>query len=348
MREHCRQTREMFVSLSHWPGQVQCDIGEALVVIGGAQRKPHCFVLDLPHSDGCFVKAYPAEDTDAFLDGHVSAFAFLGGVPQSILHDNTRLAVAKTPGDGRRQRAQAFIELQSLYLFEDRFERPGKGNAKGKVEGMVGYMRRNFLVPVPSFESFEALYAHLERRCLERMDARLRSHDETIGQQMERDLDALLPLQSVAYDACAKQAGRVSSLSLVRYRTNDYSAPMAYGHRNVNRAGLRGSGGDQLRFRGHCQAHALLRERRIRLRSHPLPAALGAEDRCLGPGRTPARMGSPRGVPDAAKFPGSPHRTAGGSGITCRCSRCWKTTGWMRCTPRCGTHCGWGHRASTR
>ena len=85
MREHCRQTREMLVSLSHSPGQVQCDIGEALVVIGGAQRKPHCFVLDLPHSDGCFVKAYPAEDTDAFLDGHVSAFAFLGGVPQSIL-----------------------------------------------------------------------------------------------------------------------------------------------------------------------------------------------------------------------------------------------------------------------
>ena len=197
------------------------------------EQKAHCFVLDLPHSDGCFVKAYPSETTEAFLDGHVSALAFLGGIPQSILYDNTKLAVAKILGDGRRKRTRAFTELHSHYLFEDRFGRPGKGNDKGKVEGLVGYARRNFLVPVPSFESFKALNAYLERRCLERMDVRLRGHTETIGQRMERDLDALLTLPAVAYDACDKQAGRVSALSLVRYRTNDYSVPVAYGHRDV-------------------------------------------------------------------------------------------------------------------
>ena len=203
------------------------------MVIGGVEQKAHYLILDLPHSDGCFVKAYPAETTEAFLDGHVSAFAFLGGVPQSILYDNTKLAVARILGDGRRQRTRAFTELQSHYLFEDRFGRPGKGNDKGKVEGMVGYVRRNFLVPIPSFESFTALNAHLERHCLERMDARLRGHAETIGQRMERDLEALQPLPAAPYDACEKQAGRVSSLSLVRYRTNDYSVPVAYGHRDV-------------------------------------------------------------------------------------------------------------------
>ena len=97
----------------------------------------------------------------------------------------------------------------------------------------MGYVRRNFLVPIPSFESFDALNAHLERRCLERMDATLRGHSESIGQRMERDLDALLPLPSVPYYACDRQAGRVSSLSLVRYRTNDYSVPVACGHRDV-------------------------------------------------------------------------------------------------------------------
>ena len=193
VREHRRQTKEMFVPLSHPPGHAQCDFGEALVVIGGVEQKAHCFVIDLPHSDGCFVKAYPAETTEAFLDGHVSAFAFLGGVPQSILYDNTKLAVARILGDGRRQRTRAFTELQSHYLFEDRFGRPGKGNDKGKVEGLVGYVRRNFLVPIPSFESFEALNAHLERRCLERMDARLRGHAESIGQRMERDLEPCYP-----------------------------------------------------------------------------------------------------------------------------------------------------------
>ncbi len=94
-------------------------------------------------------------------------------------------------------------------------------------------MRRNFLAPIPSFDSFDALNAHLERRCLARMDAKLRGHTETIGQRMERDLEALRPLPAAPYDACEKQAGRVSSLSLVRYRANDYSAPVAYGHRDV-------------------------------------------------------------------------------------------------------------------
>ncbi len=97
----------------------------------------------------------------------------------------------------------------------------------------MGYARRNFLVPIPSFDSFEALNAYLERRCLERMDARLRGHSETIGQRMERDLEALLHLPPAPYDSCEKRAGRVSSLSLVRYLTNDYSVPVAYGHRDV-------------------------------------------------------------------------------------------------------------------
>ena len=89
------------------------------------------------------------------------------------------------------------------------------------------------MAPIPFFESFEALNACLEQRCLERMDAQLRGHSETIGQRMERDLEALMPLPATPYDACEKRAGRVSSLSLVRFRTNGYPVPVAYGHRDV-------------------------------------------------------------------------------------------------------------------
>ena len=138
VRERRRQSQEMFVPLFHSPGHAQCDFGEALPIIVGVEQKAHYFVLDLPHSDGCFIKAYPAETTEAFLDGHVSAFAFLGGVPQSILYDNTKLAVARVLGHGRRMRTQASNQRQSPYLFDDRFGRPGKGNDKGKVGGMVG------------------------------------------------------------------------------------------------------------------------------------------------------------------------------------------------------------------
>ena len=56
----------MFVPLSHSPGHAQCDFGEAWVVIGGAEQKAHYLAMDLPHSDGCYVKAYPAETTEAF------------------------------------------------------------------------------------------------------------------------------------------------------------------------------------------------------------------------------------------------------------------------------------------
>ena len=61
----------------------------------------------------------------------------------------------------------------------------------------------------------------------------MRGHSETIGERLERDVEALLPLPAVPYDASDKHATRVSSLSLVRYRTNDYSVPVAYGHRAV-------------------------------------------------------------------------------------------------------------------
>src|SRR3712207_9423760 len=86
-------------------------------------------------------------------------------------------------GDGQRERTRAFAELQSHYLFLDRFGRPGKGNDKGKVEGLVGYARRNFLVPIPAVPSFAALNAHLERGCLERLDHRVRGHAESIGER---------------------------------------------------------------------------------------------------------------------------------------------------------------------
>ena len=84
VRERRRRTQEMFVPLSHAPGHAQCDFGEAVAGIAGVERKVHYFVLDLPHSDGCLVKAYPAETTEAFLDGHVSAFAFWAGRPRAF------------------------------------------------------------------------------------------------------------------------------------------------------------------------------------------------------------------------------------------------------------------------
>jgi transposase len=225
--------REMFVPLAHPPGDAQADFGEAMVVISGVEHKAHYLAMDLPQSDDCFVMAFPAETTEAFLEGHNHAFAYFGGVPRTILYDNTKIAVARILGDGTRTKTRAFTELQSHYLFAEKFGRPGKGNDKGKVEGLVGYARRNFMVPRPRFATWEAFNAHLLVQSQKRRERKLRGHQQTIGERFEKDRERLLPLPAAPYEACDKRSTRVTSMSLVRYRTNDYSVPVEWGHREV-------------------------------------------------------------------------------------------------------------------
>ena len=233
IREHRRRGREMFVPLHHPPGHAQADFGEATVVIGGVERTAHFFAFDLPHSDASFVRAYPAATAEAWVDGHVHAFAFFGRVPQSVLYDNDRCLVARILPDGTRKRATLFSGFLSHYLIRDRYGRPGKGNDKGAVEGLVGWARRTFMVPLPRFASWEDFNAWLETQCRKRQAEILRGHAETIGARLARDLEAMADLPPAPFDACDQATGRVSSQALVRYKTNDYSVPVAYGHRDV-------------------------------------------------------------------------------------------------------------------
>jgi transposase len=180
----------MFIPLTHAPGEAQADFGEALVMIAGVELKAHYLAMDLPHSDDCFVAAFPAETTEAFLKGHVRAFAYFGGVPTRILYDNSKIAVARILGGEERQRTRAFSELQSYYLFADKFGRPAKGNDKGKVEGLVGYARRNFMVPIPRVSSWEELNTRLEaesrKRRLRRLAGTQRPSESASSATIER------------------------------------------------------------------------------------------------------------------------------------------------------------------
>ena len=181
-----------------------------------------------------FVKAFPAETTEAFCEGHNAAFRYFGGVPRSILYDNTTLAVARILGDGRRKRTRVFSELQSHYLFSDRFGRPGKGNDKGKggrtgrlcPAELHGGRRQGFQAGKRSTSSSKRSASTIVSGACGGTPKRLRK-------RFKRDRQALLPLPPTPYDACDKRTTRVTSLSLVRYRANDYSVPTRYGHRQV-------------------------------------------------------------------------------------------------------------------
>ncbi len=72
--------------------------------LGGVEQKAHFFAFYLPHSDACYVRAYPAATAEAWMDGHVHAFGFFGRVPQPVLYDNDRCLVAQIQPDGSRKR----------------------------------------------------------------------------------------------------------------------------------------------------------------------------------------------------------------------------------------------------
>ena len=233
VRGHRQKAREMFIPLAHPPGHGQADFGEAVVILNGAEQKIHFFAFDLPYSDACYVRAYHAATTEAWMDGHVHAFEFFGRVPLSVVYDNDSCLVAKIEAGGRRRRTQMFTEMLSHYLFDDRYGRPGKGNDKGNVEGLVGWSRRNLMVPLPEFPDLDSFNDWLEEQCMTRQSAVLHGHRETIGERLKRDLAVMSPLPAMPYQACHKATGRVSSQSLVRYKSNDYSVPSTYGLREV-------------------------------------------------------------------------------------------------------------------
>ena len=89
------------------------------------------------------------------------------------------------------------------------------------------------MVPLPRFASWEDFNLWLEEQCRKRQADILHGHTETIGQRLQRDLDVMAELPAAAFDACDQATGRVSSQALVRYKTNDYSVPVAYGHLDV-------------------------------------------------------------------------------------------------------------------
>ena len=241
VREHRRHRREMFVPLTHPPGHAQADFGEAWAVIAGVKQKVHFFAFDLPQSDASYVRAYRAATAEAWVDGHVHAFSFFGAVALLRLCTTTtgvwcRALSATGRAVGARGCSADFSRTTSS----------GTGTgARARAmtraqwrDRLVGWSRRNFMVPLPRFASLEALNGYLEQRCRERQGTTdvLRGHRERcIAKRLERDLEAMTALPGAPFDAvvCHQAAGQVSSQSLVRYHNNDYSVPVAYGYRQV-------------------------------------------------------------------------------------------------------------------
>jgi len=233
-----RSRAEVFIPLTHRPGEAQVDFGQAEVMLDGQATTVALFVMTLPYSDTLFLCAFPRECTEAFLEGHVRAFAFFGGVPRRISYDNSKIAVARVTGSRDRTLTDAFLRLKSHHLFESHFCLVRRPNEKGHVETLIGYARRNFLVPVPTVHGgLEPLNAGLEVRCRDELPRQVRGHPTTKGERLDEERSRLLPLPTETFVAARVEKPLADSLSLVRFDTNDYSVPTAYAHHHVTAVG---------------------------------------------------------------------------------------------------------------
>ncbi len=225
------QPPEVFMPLCYEPGQdAQCDFGEAVFFLGDRSVSAQLFCLRLCYSKRSFVMAFPTQRQEAFFEGHVAAFRFFEGVPRRIWYDNLKTAVQRVLTGRDREEQSAFVGLRSHYLFESRFCTPGEGHEKGLVEGIVGYARRNFLVPVPRVSSWEDLNGHLLACCQAEDRRRLRGEQESIGALWALERSQLLALPDRPYACCTVHPVRANRLGLVTFETNRYSVPCEQAH----------------------------------------------------------------------------------------------------------------------
>jgi transposase len=226
---------DVHVPQVHAPGaKAEVDWGEATVVLGGQATVVHLFLMRASFSGAAFCQASPVATQQAFLELHVQAFEWFGGVFEQVRFDNLRSAVKKVLKGRRRVETDRFVALRSHYLFASQFTTPGIAGAheKGGVEGEVGRFRRNHLVPVPAFADLAALNAWLLSCCEADLGRRISGRPVAVGEQWAEERPLLRPLPEERFDTSETATPRVDQKSLVTIRQNRYSVP-------VSLAGLR-------------------------------------------------------------------------------------------------------------
>jgi transposase len=238
IRRAVRELREkqpkVFVPLSFDPGEaIQVDWGQATIILNGVKTQAHMFCMRLCHSIAPFVIVYPTEREESFLEAHIKGFNFFGGVGRDLIYDNLRTAVKEGWGKTAREQDK-FAAFRAHYAYRPLFCNPGEGHEKGLVENLVGYARRNFLVPIPQVTSFEELNQLLEQRCTRYIEHHhVRGRDMSVKEAFALEKRALLALPVKPYEARKTAEVRVDYFSTARFETNCYSVPVKFAGKRV-------------------------------------------------------------------------------------------------------------------
>jgi transposase len=234
VQEKRKPAKSAFVPLDFAPGErAEFDFGEAMVTIKGQLLKVPFLAGRLRFCGAMFVECFPTQRQDAFLLGQRHAFEFWGGVPRMAVYDNLKPAVLQVLEGHSRREHELFLHFQSVYRFQALFANVHAGWEKGSVENLVGYARRNYLVPLPEGDSLEAINAALLENCRADQQRTMAGHTEPIGSRLAFERNHLGPLPAHAPDLGPIAEVLVRSTGRVRFQTNDYSAPIQYAYRRL-------------------------------------------------------------------------------------------------------------------
>ncbi len=233
IRQYVRELKdkpaEAFVPLAFDPGEaIQIDWGQAVIYLKGIRTTIRLFCARLCYSAMPFVIGFPNERLEALVEGHIETFTFFGGVAQRNIYDNMRTIVNDGWGKHVSKEQKDFVHLKAHYSFKSTFCNPGQGNEKGLVESLVGWARRNILVPVPRVDSFDELNHLLRERCLAYQKHTIQGRSKTIGEYLEMERDKLTPLPLRHMEPISQVIAKCNPFSTVRFETNRYSVPVQY------------------------------------------------------------------------------------------------------------------------
>jgi transposase len=227
---------ESYIPRDHQPGEeAEVDWYEAAVDFPSGRQTVQVFQMRACYSGREFHLAFPHQTQQAFLEAHVAAFAYFGGVFPVIRYDNLSAAVRRVLRGRKRVETERFVVLRSHYLFTPEFCQPGLQGAheKGGVENGGGRFRRTHLVPVPQVADFAALNAVLHQACLADDQRHPSGRTQTITQAWAAEHDQLRPLPSMPLATAEVSMAVVDSKGRIRVRTNCYSVPIRLAHRRV-------------------------------------------------------------------------------------------------------------------
>jgi transposase len=217
------------------PGQVlQVDWAEmpSRPRIDGRERRVYALICTLPFS-GASTAHFSFDMTiESFLEGHVRAFAWLGGVPRECVYDNLRSAVARRDGNEVTWNAR-FVQLRGHYAFHAHACTPGTPREKGSAEGAVRYHKTGFW-PARRFRSLGELddvYADWRDRVALRRRHATRGH--VVAELFAHEREQLRALPPLPFDAAGRRASRVPLDAYLKHAGSFYRAPEALVHQRV-------------------------------------------------------------------------------------------------------------------